>query len=467
MMNDVAAKIHDFRQMSSGGGGGGGGSFGGSGGGGGFGGGKSSAVPKLGERPVLEGIIENGEKTQDMMIPGNKVGYIIGKGGEQIRKLQDENGVRMTIFQQTNDASEREKQLRIMGPPDRVDRCIEAVNRLLEEKEMEFGKMGSRGPGMSRNGGPGGHNDYGSPIGGGRGNSREVTVPPSFIGLVIGKGGESIKRIQQESMTKIQFDTTKSDAKGNKICTIFGPGENVRRAEDMIQEIIENAAANRRSSDGRNNSSNMSNNFHGGEEVRMTVPANRTGAVIGRGGESIRLIKQQSGCDIELDKMSKTMGGDEKVFIIRGPLERIPVAQQLITEKIKSVGRDREQREPSPPRDPNAFGACSGDYSWSNYVAAEHGLYSGAVPLPSTVTDSGEFLLPLPSTVIFHFSILLLTVVSLFLSSKSSLNQMNALARAEEVFSLLLPCHTCAIVISSLHAKSDRVANSPFSFLCT
>ena len=363
--------------------------FSSSGGGGFGGGGKPSAVPKLGERPVLEGIIENGEKTQDMMIPGNKVGYIIGKGGEQIRKLQDENGVRMTIFQQTNDASEREKQLRIMGPPDRVDRCIDAVNQLLEEKDVEFGKMGSR-PGMSRNGGPGGHNDYGSPMGGGRGNSREVTVPPSFIGLVIGKGGESIKRIQQESMTKIQFDTTKSDPKGNKICTIFGPPDNVRRAEDMIQEIIDNAAANRRNNDSRN--SGMSSSFLGGEEVRMTVPANRTGAVIGRGGESIRLIKQQSGCDIELDKMSRTMGGDEKVFIIRGPPERIPVAQQLITEKIKSVGREREQREPSPPRDPNAFGACSGDYSWSNYVAAEHGLYSGAVPLPNTATDGGKFL---------------------------------------------------------------------------
>lgn len=380
VMNDVAAKIHDFRQMSGGGGGGGGLSgYGGGGSGGG-----SSQVPKLGERPVLEGMIVDGEKTQDMMIPGNKVGFIIGKGGEQIRLLQDRSGARMTIHQQSNDATEREKQLRIMGAPDKVDHCISMVKELLAEKEAEFGG-GRGGPGMSRNGS--GHNDYGSPMGGGgRGNSREVAVPPSFIGLVIGKGGESIKRIQQESNCKIQFDTTKSDPKGNKICTIFGPPDCVRRAEDMIQEIIDNAAANRRNQDRGSNT--MPNNFHGGEEVRMTVPANRTGAVIGRGGESIRLIKQQSGCDIELDKMSKTMGGDEKVFIIRGPPDRIPMAQQLITEKIKSVGRDREQREPTPPRDPNAFGACSGDYSWSNYVAAEHGLYSGAVPVPNTAATS-------------------------------------------------------------------------------
>ena len=36
----------------------------------------------------LEGIIHNGEKTLDMMLPGNKVGYVIGKGGEMIRNLQ-------------------------------------------------------------------------------------------------------------------------------------------------------------------------------------------------------------------------------------------------------------------------------------------------------------------------------------------------------------------------------------------
>ncbi len=36
----------------------------------------------------LNGIVMNGEKTLDIMIPGNKVGYVIGKGGEMIRNLQ-------------------------------------------------------------------------------------------------------------------------------------------------------------------------------------------------------------------------------------------------------------------------------------------------------------------------------------------------------------------------------------------
>lgn len=34
------------------------------------------------------GMEMGGEKSLDMIIPGTKVGYIIGKGGEQIRQLQ-------------------------------------------------------------------------------------------------------------------------------------------------------------------------------------------------------------------------------------------------------------------------------------------------------------------------------------------------------------------------------------------
>jgi far upstream element-binding protein len=71
-----------------------------------------------------------------------------------------------------------------------------------------------------------------------------------------------------------------------------------------------------------------------GDEVRMAIPAHRTGAVIGRGGETIRALKQQSGCDIELEKAFKGGSADEKYFIIRGTPDKISYAQQLIMERV-------------------------------------------------------------------------------------------------------------------------------------
>lgn len=74
----------------------------------------------------------------------------------------------------------------------------------------------------------------------------------------------------------------------------------------------------------------------GGDEYRLRIPAQRTGAIIGRGGDTIRTIKQQSGCDIELDKNAKDCGPDETVFIIRGTQERIQNARELIQAKLAS-----------------------------------------------------------------------------------------------------------------------------------
>ena len=294
------------------------------------------------------------ESTEDMMLPTSKVGLVIGKGGETIRSLQDRAGVRMTIYQNPPEATETEKKLSITGPPERVASCKQMVLEMLAEKDMERSR---------RMGGGGGVNEYGSQMSGERGRGYgpgpvvEVAVPPNFIGLVIGKGGESIKRIQQESGTRIQFDTNKVDANGNKVCAISGPPDCVARAQELIQEIIDNSAAHR------------SGRFMGGDELRLPVPSNRCGAVIGRGGETIRVIKQQSGCDIELDKVSKAMGGEEKVFIIRGAPDRIAIAKQLINEKVRGGNAS-----PPPEHSGSGFGSQSGDYSWSNYYQAEHGI---------------------------------------------------------------------------------------------
>lgn len=69
------------------------------------------------------------------------------------------------------------------------------------------------------------------------------------------------------------------------------------------------------------------------EEIRLVVPASRTGTVIGRGGETIRALKQQSGCNIELDKSFQS-DNEEKCFIIRGTADKIGYAQQLVTDKV-------------------------------------------------------------------------------------------------------------------------------------
>lgn len=163
----------------------------------------------------------------------------------------------------------------------------------------------------------------------------EIIIPHAVIGLVIGKGGENIKRIQNETGATVRVDPNTVDEKGNKVCTIVGTKQAVEEAHNQVSSVIENAATNKR----------PRMQTEGSEQYRMKIPASRTGAIIGKGGETIKSIKLQSGCDIELDKGSKDSGSDESIFIIRGTQDKILKARAMIESRLASRGRDGDNRD--------------------------------------------------------------------------------------------------------------------------
>ncbi len=57
----------------------------------------------------------DGATMVEIMIPGNKVGLVIGKGGETIRQLQERAGVKMVMIQDSNQPTSMDKPLRISG----------------------------------------------------------------------------------------------------------------------------------------------------------------------------------------------------------------------------------------------------------------------------------------------------------------------------------------------------------------
>lgn len=58
------------------------------------------------------------------MLPGPKVGLIIGKGGETIKMLQESSGAKMIVIQDGPNSQESEKPLRISGETSKVEVCI-------------------------------------------------------------------------------------------------------------------------------------------------------------------------------------------------------------------------------------------------------------------------------------------------------------------------------------------------------
>lgn len=163
----------------------------------------------------------------EVKIPGNKCGLVIGKGGETIKKLIDTYGVKLVVVQDTNTPVNGDKPLRITGEPDKVARAKEAVLALINP-----------GP-KDRHG----TNEYGSRSHGQPGQTEAfIKVPGEKAGVVIGKGGESIKEINRRSGAHVEIDKSQRGATSNdgsdKMFTIRGTNEQIQYAQQLIYEKI-------------------------------------------------------------------------------------------------------------------------------------------------------------------------------------------------------------------------------------
>ncbi|GFU45892.1 far upstream element-binding protein 1 [Nephila pilipes] len=317
--------------------------------------------------PPEPGHIPDGQYVAEMMIPGPKVGLLIGKGGENIRNLQEKGGVKMVLIQDGPQQTIHEKPLRISGDPQKVEFAKQMVIDLLAQKDME--------------------RNYAN--GGGPTTQEEIMVPRQAVGVVIGKGGDMIKRIQQDSGARVQFIQGKEDLPGDKLCQITGAIDQVQKASVMIRDLIESvlmggggapnnmgmpAGRGRGRGRGMGGPGGMRPDFgpggprmgrpvggDGGTEIQFSVPANKCGLVIGKGGETVRNINQQSGAHVEIARGAPP-NPHEKVFTIRGNPQQIEHAKQLIMER---VGMPLGQG--GPPGGPNQQGGPQGQYPGPQY----------------------------------------------------------------------------------------------------
>ncbi|XP_041839736.1 far upstream element-binding protein 2 [Melanotaenia boesemani] len=267
---------------------------------------------------------------QEMIIPAGKAGLIIGKGGETIKQLQERAGVKMILIQDGSQPPNVDKPLRIIGDPYKVQQAKDMVNEILRERDHS---------------GFGDRNEYGSRMGGG---GIEIAVPRQSVGVVIGRSGEMIKKIQSDAGVKIQFKP--DDGTGpDKIAHIMGPPDQCQHAASIITDLLQSIRAREEggqggppgpgagmSPGGRGWGRGQGNWGPPGGEVTFSIPAHKCGLVIGRGGENVKSINQQTGAFVEISRQPPPNGDPNfKLFIIRGSPEQIDHAKQLIEEKIE------------------------------------------------------------------------------------------------------------------------------------
>ncbi|KAB0407128.1 hypothetical protein E2I00_004284, partial [Balaenoptera physalus] len=274
--------------------------------------------------PGFHNDIDGNSTIQEILIPASKVGLVIGKGGETIKQLQERTGVKMVMIQDGPLPTGADKPLRITGDPFKVQQAREMVLEIIREKDQaDF--RGVRG-------------DFSSRMGGG---SIEVSVPRFAVGIVIGRNGEMIKKIQNDAGVRIQFKPD-DGISPERAAQVMGPPERCQHAAHVINELILTAqerdgfgglAVARGRGRGRGD---WSVGTPGGiQEITYTVPADKCGLVIGKGGENIKSINQQSGAHVELQRNPPpNTDPNLRIFTIRGVPQQIELARHLIDEKV-------------------------------------------------------------------------------------------------------------------------------------
>ena len=198
--------------------------------------------PGGGSHSIHENAMSGGEViTEVIMCPPNLVGRVVGRGGGNVREVQSRSGARVQVNQQFPDGQDR--QVEITGTQAAVKAAAELVHYIMENGPV------LPAPGMPLVAGGGGH------YGGGPGGpgvataglapgTAAVTVecPKSCIGRVIGRGGDTVSRIQRETQAKVHIDQNVPEGAPVKV-NISGYEPAVHAAIKLVQDIMVNGSA--------------------------------------------------------------------------------------------------------------------------------------------------------------------------------------------------------------------------------
>ncbi|XP_051129168.1 uncharacterized protein LOC127250062 [Andrographis paniculata] len=159
-------------------------------------------------------------------IPNNRVGVIIGKGGETIKYLQHQSGAKIQVTRDIDsDPNCTTRGVELTGTPDQIAKAEQLIDDVLSEAEA-----GNSGIASQRSTGqPSGADQF------------VMKVPNNKVGLVIGKGGETIKNMQARTGARIQvipLHLPPGDTSKERTVQIDGTSEQIEAAKQLVEEVI-------------------------------------------------------------------------------------------------------------------------------------------------------------------------------------------------------------------------------------
>lgn len=159
-------------------------------------------------------------------------------------------------------------------------------------------------------------------------NARILPVPNDCVGLIIGKNGETIRRLHRDTGCKIQI--AKKEIPNTDVRNVFieGPPEKYEVAKRLIEDIIAEQIFLK-----QNFSHLGETNPFPGPHTPLRIPNKMVGLIIGKNGETVKNIHQKTGCYIFIPKESRP-GEDFRELELSGNPESVEICKREIISMI-------------------------------------------------------------------------------------------------------------------------------------
>ncbi|KAJ4356207.1 uncharacterized protein N0V89_004237 [Didymosphaeria variabile] len=276
------------------------------------------------------------DNSEVILIDSSLVGLVIGRQGESLRRIEQESGTRIQFINGPNTGPTRE--CRITGGPGARITAKREINRIIEEN----GGNPARETGRNARAGVAVKAASDQPALRDGEEQSQIMVPDRTVGLIIGRGGETIRDLQERSGCHVNIVGENKSVNGLRPVNLIGSATAAAKARELIMEIVD---SDTRGNDGppaqQHPQPNRRDNFDpysgGAGKINdsVTVPSDAVGMIIGKGGETIKDMQATTGCKINVSQAS---GADiEREIGLVGTRQAIEDAKRAIWEKVDQV----------------------------------------------------------------------------------------------------------------------------------
>lgn len=273
------------------------------------------------------------DNSESIQVESSLVGLIIGKQGENLRRVEQETGCRVQFITGPDEGGAF-RQCKITGPPARRAEAKAEINRVVEENGLGAGhRSGAARGGRDAPVARAGSNQ--PPLREGE-DTMQIMVPDRTVGLIIGRGGETIRDLQERSGCHVNIVAEHKSVNGLRPVNLIGTQQAAAHAKDLIMEIVESDSKNAANKD---RAAPKEQAYGGGPDKvndSIFVPSEAVGMIIGKGGETIKDMQNNTGCKINVSPSSGP-GEVEREIGLVGNRDAIERAKGAIMDKVDAV----------------------------------------------------------------------------------------------------------------------------------